>query len=126
MNKTTTTTTAASSSWVELTVVAESPDRRMKGAGIPSNFTDRELLTHPLFSVVPETGGRGSAVDRRCPHGQAMKYLAFGWWQMMAVVDCSGWSWNPSLTSTPMRSAPSSWTTLALSSRAGQAGYPHE
>ena len=24
---------------------------------------------------------------------------------MMAVVDCSGWSWKPSLTSTPMRSA---------------------
>ncbi len=23
---------------------------------------------------------------------QATKYLAWGWWQMMAVVDCSGWS----------------------------------
>ena len=62
------------------------------------------------------------AVGRGRPVPQATKYLAWGWWQMMAVVDCSGWSWKPSLTSTPMRSAPSSSTTLALSSRSGQAG----
>ena len=53
---------------------------------------------------------------------QATKYLAWGWLQMMASVVCSGWSWKPSLTVTPMRSPPRSSTTLALSSRSGQAG----
>jgi hypothetical protein len=72
---------------------------------------DREDRSTPLW--VPGPGQ---------PVGQATKYLAWGWWQMMAVVDCSGWSWKPSLTSTPMRSAPSSSTTLALSSSRGQAG----
>lgn len=24
---------------------------------------------------------------------RAMKYLAWGWWQMMAEVVCSGWYW---------------------------------
>ena len=52
----------------------------------------------------------------------ATKYFASGWWQMMASVVCSGCSWNPSLTVTPMRSPPSSSTTLALSVRSGQAG----
>ena len=55
-------------------------------------------------------------------HAHATKYLASGWWQMMASVVCSGLSWNPSLTVTPMRSPPSSSTTLALSVRSGQAG----
>ena len=56
----------------------------------------------------------------------ATKYLAWGWGLMMASVVCSGCIWNPSLTVTPMRCASRSSTTLALSSRSGQAGYPHE
>ena len=60
-------------------------------------------------------GGLGGPV-------QATKYLASGWWQMMASVVCSGFSWNPSVTVTPMRSPPSNSTTLALSERSGQAG----
>lgn len=55
---------------------------------------------------------------------QATKYLAWGWWQMSAEVVCSGWYCQPvsSLTCTPMRPAPSSVATVALSSRSGQAG----
>jgi len=97
----------------------------MEAVDIPVNSTDGEFLTH-LFSGDQDRGRRGRRSQIRAGSGprrrQAMKYLAFGWWQMMAVVDCSGCSWNPSLTSTPMRSAPSSSTTLALSSSAGQAG----
>ena len=80
-------------------------------------------------SPTPEQGLHQSAARvqfvstvQRASLDQATKYFACGWWQMMAVVDCSGWSWNPSLTSTPMRSAPSRSTTLALSSSLGQAG----
>ena len=55
---------------------------------------------------------------------RATKYLARGWWQMMAEVVCSGWYCQPvsSLTSMPRRSAPSRRATVALSSRSGQAG----
>ena len=53
---------------------------------------------------------------------QATKYLAAGWWQMMASVVCSGSIWNPSLTVTPMRSPPRSSTTFSLSVSSGQAG----
>ena len=51
------------------------------------------------------------------------KYLAWGWWQTMAAVVCSGWNCQDvsSLTSTPMRSAPTSSAHLALSSRSGHA-----
>jgi len=58
------------------------------------------------------------------PDGQATKYLAWGWWQMMAEVVCSGWYWKPvsAPTSTPIRDASSSEATVRLSSRAGQAG----
>ena len=69
---------------------------------------------------------RGHAV-RIGPAGQlfaAMKYLAFGWWQMIAAVVCSGWNCqdDASLTSMPIRSAPTSSAHLALSSRSGHAG----
>ena len=72
-------------------------------------------------------GGRGRQAggERPGPAGQrATKYLARGWWQMMAEVVCSGWYCQPvsSLTSMPRRSAPSSRATVALSSRSGQAG----
>ena len=68
----------------------------------------------------PPTSTRAAA--RAPARSHATKYLASGWWQMMASVVCSGFSWNPSLTVTPMRSPPSSSTTLALSARSGQAG----
>ena len=68
--------------------------------------------------------GRPPPADPRRSRARAhaTKYLASGWWQMMASVVCSGFSWNPSLTVTPMRSPPSSSTTFALSVRSGQAG----
>ncbi len=53
---------------------------------------------------------------------QATKYLAWGWWQTIATVVCSGSSCSPSLTLTPIAPAPSSSTTLALSASSGQAG----
>lgn len=55
---------------------------------------------------------------------RATKYLARGWWQIRADVVCSGWYCQlvSSLQVTPMRSAPSSSATFALSSRSGHAG----
>ena len=52
----------------------------------------------------------------------ATKYFAWGWCQMIAEVVCSGWSWKPSETLTPMRPTSSRSATFALSSRSGQAG----
>ena len=61
---------------------------------------------------------------RRPDLERATKYLAWGWWQMIAEVVCSGWYCQPvsSLTSMPMRPASRSAATVALSSRSGQAG----
>ena len=59
--------------------------------------------------------------DSAAPH-PALKYLASGWWAMIASVDCSGCSWNSSDSSTPIRSGFSSSTIFARSSRSGQAG----
>lgn len=53
---------------------------------------------------------------------QTEKYLAWGWWTTMALVDCSGWSWSSSAISMPMRSAPSNASSLCWSARLGQAG----
>ena len=66
-----------------------------------------------------ESGPAPAASDQR-----ATKYLALGWWRMIAEVVCSGWYWKPvsSLTSMPMRPASSSSATFSLSSRSGQAG----
>src|SRR5690606_14279109 len=61
----------------------------------------------------------------RAPAAQrATKYLARGWWQMIAEVVCSGWYWNDvsSLHSTPMRLASRSWAIVSFPSRSGQAG----
>ena len=68
-------------------------------------------------------GGQSTALTQR-----ATKYLACGWWQMMAEVVCSGWYCHPvsSLTSMPRRPASNKRATVALSSRSGHAGYPHE
>ena len=96
-----------------------SPDRRngspdTGGAEQPDRAQDR---------AQDEEGQTPAAGPRPGPAGpHATKYLASGWWQMMASVVCSGFSWNPSVTVTPMRSPPSSSTTLALSVRSGQAG----
>ncbi len=67
---------------------------------------------------------QGELDDLRCfvELRQATKYFAWGWWQMIASVVCSGWSWKPSETSTPMREASRSSATLALSIRSGHAG----
>jgi len=35
----------------------------------------------------------------------ATKYLAWGWWTMMALVLCSGSKWKPSVRRTPMFSS---------------------
>ena len=51
----------------------------------------------------------------------ALKYVASGWCSTSASVDCSGCSWNSSESFTPMRSGSSSSTSLARSSRSGQA-----
>ena len=116
--------TRTDSTTVTVTVTAIRPDEKTAASFIPSNGSDRPSLTH-LFRVLRAWVlelGRGPSRRWRPSGTQATKYLALGWWQMMAVVDCSGWSWNPSLTSTPMRSASSIRTTVALSSRSGQAG----
>ena len=43
-----------------------------------------------------------------------LKYFASGWWATMAEVDCSGSSWNSSVSSTPIRSGSSSVEELGL------------
>ncbi len=58
----------------------------------PPKFTDQELLTHLFLACSGVGQGAGTTGRRLGARGQAMKYLALGWWQMMAVVDCSGWS----------------------------------
>ncbi len=115
--RSTTATASRSTSTLDTEVAAAAPLEWRTAAYIPFQITDRGWLTH--LQLV-DRWAPGPAPASRA--GQATKYLAWGWWQMMAVVDCSGWSWNPSETSTPMRSAPSSSTTLALSSSSGQAG----
>ena len=56
---------------------------------------------------------RRSSVSSCRDHGpvgrqRALKYLASGWWTTMASVDCSGCSWNSSVSLTPIRSGGSS------------------
>ncbi len=71
---------------------------------------------------------RGRRAGLQCPapivpvHYRALKYRASGWYVMSAVVVCSGSSWNPSLSVTPMRPASRSLNNGAWSSRFGQAG----
>lgn len=115
--------TRPNSTTVVVTVTAITPDEKKAASCIASNGSDRPLLTH-LFGEVRAWAPTWDESHLGASGGgnQATKYLALGWWQMMAVVDCSGWSWNPSLTSTPMRSPSSIRTTVALSSRSGQAG----
>ena len=74
------------------------PDEDMAAMAVPPR--------RPSIAVGPL--GRYPRVLPSCRTAQATKYLAWGWWQMMASVVCSGCSWNPSETVTPMRSAPSS------------------
>ncbi len=66
---------------------------------------------------VEQDGGR-----QQGPAHVALKYLASGWWTMIALVDCSGCSWNSSDSSTPMRSGSSRSMSLTCCSRSGQAG----
>ena len=53
---------------------------------------------------------------------RALKYFASGWCTISASVDCSGCSCSSSDSSTPIRSGWSRSTSLARSSRSGQAG----
>ena len=53
---------------------------------------------------------------------QTTKYFASGWGTMIADVLCSGSSWNSSVSFTPMRWSSSRSSSLAWSSRSGQAG----
>ena len=93
------------------------------GSGVPVSLrTEDGVHLTPAGSALL-AGTVIDAIDqRRRAFAQATKYLAWGWWQTIAVVVCSGSSWKPSLTSTPMRPPSRSSTTLALSSRSGQAG----
>ena len=52
---------------------------------------------------------------------RALTSFASGWWMTMASVDCSGWSWNSSESSTPIRPGSRRSAILARSSRLGQA-----
>ena len=81
-----------------------------------------ELGTHA--ELVAKSGGHYAALAEAWAASAATKYLACGWWQMIAEVVCSGWYCQPvsSLTSMPSRSTCSSRATVALSSRSGQAG----
>jgi len=75
--------------------------------------------------IAAETSFVGWApIPAGMPHYLAMKYLARGWWQMIAEVVCSGWYCQPvsSPTEIPIRAASSKSATRALSSRSGQAG----
>ena len=56
------------------------------------------------------------------PTQRALKYFASGWCTISASVDCSGCSCSSSDSSTPIRSGFSRSTSLARSSRSGQAG----
>ena len=90
----------------------------------PFDFSARERGGRPRRGAVLRRLRRGA--DRRggaeLTRQRALKYLASGWWTMMAEVDCSGWSWNSSESSTPMRSGRRSSNSLVCSSRSGQAG----
>ena len=99
---------------------AEPARPRPRRPRLPPTTARHARSTRPHPARAPATLAGPARSGPRRPH--ATKYLASGWWQMMASVVCSGLSWNPSLTVTPMRSPPSSSTTLALSVRSGQAG----
>lgn len=63
-------------------------------------------------------------VRRRGPQRAATKYLAWGWWNTIATVDCSGWNWNPVDSShwIPICAASSSLAVCSLPARSGHAG----
>src|SRR5690606_41747989 len=88
----------------------------------------REQAVGGVAADDPGTAGDDDAPTisvRRAPAAQrATKYLARGWWQMIAEVVCSGWYWNDvsSLHSTPMRLASRIWAIVSFPSRSGQAG----
>jgi probable F420-dependent oxidoreductase len=65
---------------------------------------------------------RAAAVGSPMGRQRMTKYFASGWWQTIADVDCSGSSWNSSVSVTPMRSSSSSSATCCWSSRSGHAG----
>jgi hypothetical protein len=99
------------------------------GGGAPDSR--RAMTTSAIRPIVSplgaRTGSRASRDTNSCSLPAAtvhlaLKYLASGWWTMIAEVDCSGWSWNSSDSSTPIRSGRSSSNSLVCSSRSGQAG----
>ncbi len=103
---------------------SSAPSRR----GPPRWATDRGASTRGAGGTDHAGPGTPRTEVRNRGHSgvvwRTTKYLAWGWWQMMAAVVCSGWNCHDdsSSTSTPMRSAPTSSAHLALSSRSGHAG----
>ena len=63
----------------------------------------------------------GVPVDRDVS-AQTTKYFASGWGTMIAEVLCSGSSWNSSVSFMPIRCSSRSSSSLAWSSKSGQAG----
>ena len=102
---------------VELAEMLQAP----RHAPIASSAARRAELGAPR--PAPGVLGRATLIRSTArPDGQATKYFAWGWWHTIASVVCSGCSWNPSETVTPIRSASSSAATVALSVRSGHAG----
>jgi hypothetical protein len=91
--------------------------RRRLGTGIATARGARAPDT-PSSRGRADRDGAGNRGWRQ----RALKYFASGWCTTRASVDCSGCSCSSSLSSTPIRSGRSSETSLARSSRSGQAG----
>jgi len=109
-------------------VLDRSADKRtlMLWAPLGAQRCDNDALR-----LVPDLLGldkKSVHIEQDCgrkPH-VALKYLASGWCTISAEVDCSGWSWNSSDSSTPIREGSRSSTSTACCSTSGQAGYPKE
>jgi len=81
----------------------------------------------PTEKVSAGNPERPGSVRRSAPRDHELeryteKYFACGCRMTSALVDCSGWSWSPSPSDTPMRSAPKISKSLRWSPRFGHAG----
>ena len=87
-------------------------------AGTPDASSTRRGGPHDLAAFP----SRSDPEAAPAPTQRALKYFASGWCTISASVDCSGCSCSSSDSSTPIRSGFSRSTSLARSSRSGQAG----